>query len=53
MLFAQVSNNAHFVCRMLPEAGIHFCQMLPDVSPPLCQMPLDAKKNFAGCRWKV
>ena len=45
--------NAHFVCRMLPDAGIPFCRMLPDVSPRPCRMPPDAKKNFAGCQWKV
>ena len=41
--------NAHFVCRMPPDAGIPFCRMLPDVSPSLCRMPPDATKNFAGC----
>ena len=38
--------SAHFVCWMLPHAGLPFCRMLSDAP---CRTPPHAKKKFAGC----
>ena len=41
--------STHFVCPLLPDAGLPFCRMLPDASPDPCRMRPDAQKNLAGC----